>query len=91
MYNSPLIGYDEARGAIDAMVNEVKANPERYWQHACMVVVDNNGVPVSVAKLDGSSYQPYEQALRKAYTAALWRMDTSDYHELISKRDWAKD
>jgi len=90
MYNSQIIGYEEARGAIDAMVKAVKDNPKRYWQHACMVVVDNNGVPVSVAKLDGSSYQPYEQALRKAYTAALWRMDTSDYHELIGKRDWSE-
>lgn len=90
MYTQPIIGYEEARGAIDAMINEVKSKPEKYWQHACVVVVDNNGVPICVAKLDGGSYHPYEQALRKAYTAALWRMDTSDYHELISKRDWSE-
>lgn len=90
MYNSPMIGFEEAHGAIEAMVEEVKSNPDRYWQHGCMVVVDNTGVPVCVAKMDGGSYQTYEQALRKAYTAALWRMATNEFHDLISKRDWSE-
>ncbi len=90
MYNKPIIGFEEARGAVDAIIREVRSNPERYWQHACVVVVDNYGVPICVAKLDGGSYQSYEQAVRKARTAALWGMDTSVYHGLISKRDWSE-
>ena len=90
MYNKQIIGYEEARGAVDAMIKEVKSNPDRYWQHCCMMVVDESGVPICVAKLDGGSYHPYQQAFRKAFTAAMWRMDTSDYHELISKRDWSE-
>ena len=90
MYTKTIIGYEEARGAVDAMINEVKSNPERYWQHACVAVVDNNGVPICIAKLDRGTYQSYEQSVRKARTAALWGMDTSVYHELISKRDWSE-
>ncbi|MFC1893723.1 heme-binding protein [Chloroflexota bacterium] len=90
MYNKPIIGFDEAKGAIEAMVKEVRSNTERYWQHACMVIADNNGVPVCIAKLDKSSYQSYEQALRRARTSGLWGIDTSTFHGLVNKRDWSE-
>ncbi len=90
MYTKLIIGYEEARGAVDAMISEVKSKPERYWQYACVVVVDSNGVPICLAKMDGGSYLAYELSVRKARTAALWGMDTSAFHELISKRDWSE-
>jgi uncharacterized protein GlcG (DUF336 family) len=90
LYSKPTIGYEEARGAVEAMINEASSKPEKYWQHVCVMVVDNNGVPISVAKLDKGSYQSYEQALRKARTSALWGQDTSSFQQLISKRDWSE-
>jgi len=90
MYNSLVIGYEEAHGAIETMIKEVKSKPDRYWQDCCIVICDNAGVPICVARLDGGNYHHYQQAFRKAFTATMWRMDTADFHELISKRDWSE-
>ncbi len=90
MYNKLTVGFEEAHGAIMAMIEAVKSHPDKYWQWACMAVVDNSGVPICVAKLDGGTYIPYEQAIRKARTSALWATDTSAYQEMISKRDWSE-
>jgi len=90
MYNKANVGYEEARGAVDAMVEEVKKRPDRYWQHCCVMVMDESSVPVCVAKLDGSSPHPYYQAYRKAFTSAHWRMHTSEYQSMISKREWSE-
>ena len=90
MYTKSVIGYEEARGAVDAMINEIKSNPEKYWQQACVAIVDNSGIPICLAKMDGGNYHSYEQSLRKARTAAMWAMDTSTYHQLIQGRDWSE-
>jgi hypothetical protein len=40
MYYKGSVGLDEAQGAIEAMLAEVRAHPERYWQRGGFAVVD---------------------------------------------------
>jgi uncharacterized protein GlcG (DUF336 family) len=71
MYYKGSIGLDEAQGAIQAMLAEVRAHPEKYWQHGGFAVCDERGKLVAFAKMDSSHQLPGDVAITKARTAAI--------------------
>ena len=38
MYERAVLSLEDAQGAIDAMIKQVKSNKERYWQHGVFAV-----------------------------------------------------
>jgi len=83
MFEKRSIGLDEALGAIHAMIDEVRNNPEKYWQAACMAVVDEAGKLVAFAKMDSQTQMAQDIAIRKAWTAAMWRRDIEEVETLL--------
>lgn len=71
MYYKGSIGLEEAQGAIEVMLAEVRAHPEKYWQHGGFAVCDERGKLVAFAKMDSAHELPGEVAIRKARTAAI--------------------
>jgi len=83
MYAKMSVGLEEALGAIHAMLDEVKSQPEKYWQEACFAIVDERGKLVAFAKMDGPDQICQDVAIRKAWTAAIWRRDIQEVNEFI--------
>jgi uncharacterized protein GlcG (DUF336 family) len=71
VYYKGSIGLDEAQGAIQAMLAEVWAHPEKYWQHGGLAVCDERGKLVAFAKMDSPNQLPGDVAIAKAWTAAI--------------------
>ena len=88
MYVKRCVGLEEALGAIQAMLAEVRNHPNKYWQHACLAIVDGGGKLVAFAKMDGPSETSGDIAIRKARTAALWRRNISEMNAWLADRDW---
>jgi len=91
MYAKMSVGLEEALGAIHAMLDEVKSQPEKYWQEACFAIVDERGKLVAFAKMDGPDQICQDVAIRKAWTAAIWRRDIQEVNEFIKTREWGLD
>jgi uncharacterized protein GlcG (DUF336 family) len=66
------IGLEEAQGAIEAMLAEVRSNPGKYWHHGGFAVADERGKLVAFAKMDSAHQLPGDVAIRKAPTATTW-------------------
>lgn len=77
MYEAKILGLKEAQGAIEAMIQEVESKPDEYWQYGAFAVVDAWGNLIAFAKMDGPTTIPVMMSIRKAYTSALWGLDTS--------------
>jgi glc operon protein GlcG len=88
MYQKGSIGLDEALGAINAMLEEIKSHPDKYWQIASIAIVDEGGRLVAFAKMDGLSMMAQDIAIRKARTAAAWRRNTEEVNKLLKTREW---
>ena len=86
MYDKKVLGLKESLGAIEAMIQEVEKG--NYWKRGGFAVVDTWGVLIAFARMDGSNQVPFQQALRKAYSAVMWGKDTSDLLEFIKERPW---
>jgi uncharacterized protein GlcG (DUF336 family) len=70
------IGLDEARKIIDAMLEYTTVTkPGDPMAHA---VVDNSGVLVCFARMDGTCPIIRRMAENKAYTAIMWHKDTRE-------------
>ena len=91
MYAKMSVGLDEALGAIHAMLDEIRSDTEKYWQEACFAIVDERGKLVAFAKMDGPDQICQDVAIRKAWTAAIWRRDIQEVNEFIATRDWGLD
>jgi uncharacterized protein GlcG (DUF336 family) len=78
MYEAKVIGLEEAQGAVQAMLQYVKDNPDKYWQRAAFAVMDERGSLVCFAKMDGRSLVAPTMALKKAYTSAIFRRSTME-------------
>ena len=89
MYKRGILGYEEAKGAVEAMIEEVKKGD--YWPYGCFAVVDYNGVLLYFARMDGSGKQGVSMAIRKAYTAAIWGRSTTAFGKMIDARKFRKD
>ena len=88
MYQKRSVGLDEALGAIQAMLEEIKSHPEKYWQHASMAIVDEAGNLVAFAKMDGLPIMAQDISIRKAYTAVAFRRNIEEVNDLLRTREW---
>ncbi len=78
MYDEPVIGLEEARKAIQAMLDEAMKEPER---PVALAVVDGQGRLVAYARMDRCRLLPQQLAYKKAYTSAVMRSDTGTVAE----------
>ena len=89
MYKRSMLGYEEAKGAVEAMIEENKKGD--YWPYGCFAVVDYNGVLLYFARMDGSGTQGVSMAIRKAYTSAIWGRSTTAFGKMIDAKKFRKD
>lgn len=73
MYTRAMLGLDDARAAVDAVLTEAAAG----GGPVAVAVTDADGALVCFAAMDGVSEIPRRLAPRKARTAALLQSDTS--------------
>ncbi|MBW8825334.1 MAG: heme-binding protein [Acidobacteria bacterium] len=78
MYEKKQIDLDDARKAIDAVLEKATAEAGRA---ITVVVVDAEGEAIALARMDGSGYLPRDMAMRKAYTAARMGADSAAFAE----------
>ena len=88
MYTKSSVGLEEAQGAIEAMLTEIRSHAEQYWQHACLAVVDERGKLVAFAKMDGAPMVAQDIAITKAWTTVMCGRDIHDLNARIATRDW---
>ena len=67
------LGLDDALRVINAVVDDAR---KKNWRIA-VVVVDRTGELIACARMDGRAARFVKAAHRKAYTAAIFEMDTS--------------
>ena len=80
MYDKPMISLDQARDAIQAMIDDYNKDPNR--RKVDMAVVDDAGNLLAYARMDRCLRPTF--AIRKAYTAAIRSMDTVLFAEQLS-------
>jgi uncharacterized protein GlcG (DUF336 family) len=85
VYHKGSIGLEEAQGAIEAMLAEVRSHPEKYWQHGGFAVCDERGKLVAFAKMDSSHQIPGDAAIRKAWTAAICAQNNDTARAMLEK------
>jgi glc operon protein GlcG len=79
-YQKPVLGLEEARKAMDRMLQEAYKAPDR---PVAIAVCDDQGELVTFARMDKCSPQPLVIARKKAYTAARTRSDTKAYADRL--------
>ena len=80
MYDKPMISLDQARDAIQAMIDDYNKDPNR--RKVDMAVVDDAGNLLAYARKDRCLRPTF--AIRKAYTSAVRSMDTVTFAEQLS-------
>jgi len=80
MYDKPMISLDQARDAIQAMIDNYNKDPNR--RKVDMAVVDDAGNLLAYARMDRCLRPTF--AIRKAYTSAVRSMDTVTFAEQLS-------
>ena len=80
MYDKPMISLDQARDAIQAMIDDYNKDPNR--RKVDMAVVDDAGNLLAYARMDRCLRPTF--AIRKAYTSAVRSMDTVTFAEQLS-------
>jgi glc operon protein GlcG len=78
MYDVKVLGLEEARAAIDAIL--AVATTDGVGPIA-VTVADPEGDPIAFARMDGAPHVPRHMATRKAYTSARMRADSGAYGE----------
>ena len=73
MYQRSILGLDDARKALDAVLLEAAQAPQR---PIAVVLVDADGDVIVAARMDKVGHLPRDMAYRKAYTAARLGTDT---------------
>lgn len=66
------LGLDDAMRVITTVIDDAK---RKNWR-ICVVVVDRTGEIIAGARMDGRAARFYKAAHRKAYSAAIFEMDT---------------
>jgi glc operon protein GlcG len=82
-YQTPVLSFEEARRAMDRMLQEATKSPNR---PVAIAIVDDQGELVSFARLDQCAPQPRVIARKKAYTAARTRTDTKAYADRLKSQ-----
>lgn len=78
MHQRESLGLNEAKTAIEAMLQEALKEPKR---PVAMAVADNHGELIYFVRMDGAVPLNQEMATRKAYTAAQIGSDTLAFRE----------
>ena len=87
MIEAKNIGLDEARKIIDAMLEYTTVTkPGDPMAHA---VVDNSGVLVCFARMDGATAMFNAMALKKARSSVTTGMNTRTWFQFLEKRNYA--
>ncbi|MDP2917055.1 MAG: heme-binding protein [Dehalococcoidia bacterium] len=73
MYEEKVISLDDALKAMGAMLQEVKKDPNKRWGIA---ILDNRGELILFLRQDGARQFRSDMAIKKAYTAAIFRRNT---------------
>lgn len=85
MYKRKMLGFEEAFKAVKAMTRAVKKGS----RPISVAVMDDRGDLICFARMDGAHGFTNELALRKAYTSARRRIDTSKLGEHLQKSGWS--
>jgi glc operon protein GlcG len=82
MIKTASLDLEEARKIVDTVVEAARTTkpPNRPMSVA---VVDNAGVLISFARMDGASPNTARMAINKAYTAIYWRRETGEMQDWI--------
>ena len=80
-YQKPVLSLEEARRAMDRMLQEVQQSFQN--RPVAIAIVDDQGELVSFARQDRCAPQPPIVARKKAYTAARTRTDTKAYADRL--------
>ena len=87
MYERQVLGLDEAQKAVQAMIEEAKA-PKGSSLPMSVAITDYEGHLICLARMDGSRDFNVSMAIRKAYTAAQWRRNTTAVGEVMQRNKW---
>lgn len=85
MFQREILGLEEARTAVDAVLAEAAKVPNR---PLAVAVVDPNGDLIHCARMDGCYSHIVHMAIQKAYTAARMIRDTKVLNERQRERGW---
>jgi len=85
MYHKASIGLEEAQGAIEAMLAETRAHPEKYWQHGGFAVADERGKLIAFARMDSPHGHPGDMAMKKAWMAAICAQNTDQAAKFLHR------
>ena len=85
MYQREVLGLEEVRVAIDAVLAEASKEPDR---PVAVAVVDDRGDLIYFARMDKSVPLVSHMAIHKAYTAARMRRHTLAFKEWMRQFDW---
>ena len=80
MYDKPMISLEQARDAIQGMIDDYNKDSNR--RKVDMAVVDDAGNLLAYARMDRCLRPTF--AIRKAYTSAVRSMDTVAFAEQLS-------
>ncbi len=83
-YQKPVLSLEEARRAMDRMLQEVHQKFQN--RPVAIAIVDDQGELVSFARQDRCAPQPPLVARKKAYTAARTRTDTKVYADRLKSQ-----
>lgn len=82
MFQKPCVGLEEAQRALAAVIE----NARRDGSRPAVAIVDDQGELVCFGRMDGAPISAQRAARRKAYTAAIMRMETSVFRERMEER-----
>jgi len=85
MYQKKILGLEEARAAVDAVIAEASKKPD---QPIAVAVVDDHGGLICFAKMDKSRPLFIHMAMNKAYTAASWGRATLALEKMQREHGW---
>ena len=85
MFAREVIGLQEAREAVEAVIGEASKNPER---PVAVAVVDPHGEIVSFARMDGATPMFNYMALKKARSSVTTGMNTRTWYQFLEKRNY---
>lgn len=87
MYERQVLGLDEVQKAVQAMIEEAKASKGSGLPMS-VAITDYEGHLICLARMDGSRDFNVSMAIRKAYTAARWRRNTTAVGEVMQRNKW---
>jgi glc operon protein GlcG len=79
-YQKPILSLDDARRAMEQMLQEALKAPNR---PVAIAICDDQGELVSFARMDKCAPLPLTIARKKAYTAARTRSDTKSFADRL--------